>query len=68
MNKTIKSLLLPFGISFAFAMPLALSIPSAQAATPRPLVHTAQGTYKCHKAGVLGRKLSCTRVRATTKR
>lgn len=68
MNKTIKSALLPLAMTFAFAIPLISSIPNAQARKPRTIVQTAQGPYKCHKAGLLGKKLSCKKVKSTARR
>ena len=67
MNKAIKSLLLPLAMSCAFAIPLVSSTPNAQAA-PRTVVQTPQGSYKCHKTGILRKKLSCVKVRPTTRR
>lgn len=68
MNKKIKSTLIPLAMSFAFAIPLVSSVPNAEARKPRTIVQTAQGTYKCHKAGLLGKKLSCKRMKNTVRR
>lgn len=68
MNNKIKSTLIPLAMSFAFAIPLVSSVPNAEARKPRTIVQTAQGTYKCHKAGLLGKKLSCKRMKNTVRR
>jgi len=62
MRRLISSLLLPFAFGLTLTAPVVFSTSSAQARSPETIMRTANGTYRCHKTGLLKRKLACTKV------
>jgi len=62
MRRLISSLFLPFVFGLTLTAPVVFSTSGAQARSPETIRHTANGTYRCHKTGLLRRKLTCTKV------